>query len=84
MKKKAKAKQALLEKQIKDLEELEEREARMSLACCNLSEDTPGSGTGTSVVHLVLGTHIFAVRLFGTMLTAVDRPPCHVILASLT
>ncbi|XP_018010808.1 SRSF protein kinase 3 isoform X5 [Hyalella azteca] len=38
IKKKAKVKQALLEKQIKDLEELEERETRMALAACTLTD----------------------------------------------
>ncbi|KAF2362469.1 Protein kinase domain [Trinorchestia longiramus] len=51
IKKKAKVKQALLEKQIKDLEELEERETRLALATCSLTDGaSPNheSLTGTS------------------------------------
>lgn len=42
IKKKAKAKQALLDKQIKDLEELEAQQVR--LAACTISDDAPVPG----------------------------------------
>jgi serine/threonine-protein kinase SRPK1 len=56
IKKKAKVKQALLEKQIKDLEELEERETRMALAACTLTDgpSLPDQGTFKALILLII------------------------------